>query len=156
MIPLNSGRNSLCNNRLWLQLLELPKLQQLITCPQYFEVHPGIYNIHYLQGKSRVIALLFSNAPQLSVESLNYSGGKEATRWVLCHHTRYTSTCLPCQQVTFWSLGTEAADPLMSSAVLSLQLDHRCAPDHKAASLPARASLHTELHTQLRAGPSLP
>lgn len=138
MIPLNSGRKNLCNNRLWLQLVELLKLQQLITCPQYFEAHPGIHHTWYMQGKSRLIVfffVFFLRCPSTFSRKPELFWGKEATRWVLCHHTRCTSTCLPCQQVTFWSSGTEAADPLMTSAVLSLYLEHKCAPDHKAASL---------------------
>lgn len=86
-------------------------------------------------GQIQTRCFSFFMCPSTFSRKLELSWGKEATRWVLCHHTRCTSTCLPCQQVTFWSSGTEAADPLMSSAVLSLYLEHKCAPDHKAASL---------------------
>lgn len=95
-------------------------------------------------GQIQTHWLSFFECPSIVSRKPQLFWGKEATRWVLCHHTRCTSTCLPCQQVTFWSLGTEAADPLMSSAVLSLQLDHKCAPDHKAASLPGSVLLSTQ------------
>lgn len=165
MMLLNSGRKDLLNIRAWLQIVEMPKLQQLLKDCSWTvssQVHVQGYTTYSTCSANADCSWLLFSECSLSASSKQTRTLLGPGSHVLCHGTRWNSKLLPGQEVTYWVLGQSILWCDQQS------LDHGCtlspgiAPDHKAAEVchlvPPSMQNDALPHRppQLRVGTSLP
>lgn len=136
MMPLNSGRR-LLSIRVGLQMVEMPKLQQLLNDPSstVLTAHVQGYTTYGTSTANPDCSWLLFSDCSLSASSKQTRTVLGPGSHVLCHGTKCTSNLLPGQQVIYWVLGQSIIWCDQRSLGPCLHFDHRHAPDHMAAEV---------------------